>query len=127
MDAVWFMISTSGRCFAYTLALLERANQGLRARFRLGRFVLCIVGRAVPTNDDRALGSAFVTGILGARNALNRLVGLSATFRPGTQASERGRAGLANRLFDPIEAADDPGKGQEQYPAYCRRSDLSPG
>ena len=89
--------------------------------------LLCIVGGAGPTNDDRALGSAFVIGILGARTALNRFVGVSASFRPGTQASKRGCAGLANRLFDPMQAADDPGKGQEQYPAYCRRSDLSPG
>ena len=89
---------------------------------------LCYASPALPCRlTTIGLGSTFVTGILGSRTALNRLVDMSSSFRPGTQASQRGRAGLANRLFDPMQAADDPGKGQEQYPAYCRRSDLSPG
>lgn len=80
----WFMISTLWLLFfSYMLALwkpLVKATGSLR----LGWFVLCIVGRVVRTKDDRALGSAFGTGILRTRTALNRLVSVAASFRPGT-------------------------------------------
>src|SRR6516165_4343782 len=57
------------------------------------------------------------------------LVPRGAQFLPLPQASEGGRACLclANRLLDPVQAADDPSEGQEHNPAHCRHNDLDPG